>query len=264
MSSPESPIVSAPVAPPALGSSMTEWTIRLERQGMGEAARGVDANRAAELAMLAALGLPHYRRLEVPAADALYDAASLLASMPRDGYFTILSPNKPGSERFRQYVTTAADLAAFIVSRLGNQPADYTAIIQENFEHKYGGNIVCLPGGEVYGEVMPGQLGHNLVVSGQSRPQEHITLHKDIFTDRFGYSTDNVSLREGLWRTLQCLPRGTTDDHAPEYAQRAPFVPGYYEFFLVQRTPGAPLEPIFNGYSAQPAFVNLPADRLSS
>jgi hypothetical protein len=240
-----------------LGKSMTHWVLELQRLGLRKVAGEVDQDKLEELRQLDSLGCPHYQRHVATVETFLGEPAVSFRQLNREQYFVILSPRNDQLERFRERNLSQLLIPEFIHSNVTREQwGDYDVILEETYPHCYGGNIVCRKDGSIDVEMIAGELGHNQLVSGAT---PEFILRRDRVATMFNYRSraNDLLAKQVLWEALLSIPHQgaqATDSTLPDYSQ-AVFPEGYFEFYIDQRQPSLPLQPVFIGYSDKAAFL---------
>jgi hypothetical protein len=240
---------------PTLGTSMTEWAVKLQEHGLVDIAKQIDDDKITSLAKLDELGLPHVQTEIIGVLDFQADPARAFELIDLAKYMVILAskPDKAkAQQRFRAVGLAKEEIEDFVRTTLKEEDyANYDLLLQDLFPQFYGGNIVCSTNGNVFAEIVEGPIGHNDLVTSRKNPE--FTVRRDLHTGRFLYSFEDEDLRRGIWRTLTAIPHEVEQEEFG--ARRMEFRPGYYEFYLTRETEDGGLRPIFMDYSDQPAFI---------
>ncbi|HVS59026.1 MAG TPA: hypothetical protein VHD60_04835 [Candidatus Saccharimonadales bacterium] len=250
-----------------LGIGMTEWAIALREAGLRELADTIDDDKLTSLNRVKEFGLPQTRWTYSRAEDFLNDPDATFEALDLDHYLAVLTPTRnPSLKRMRDFRLTKPEVIDFAKNKIPTQElAKYDIVLQEFFQHHYGGNIVCNPDGSVFVEVVKGELGHNDLVT--QRKTADLIMQRSPITGFFSIDIENTlalgdspqqlepDLPKALWKAVFSIPHVIEGDHSPEYAARgAKFMPGYYEFYLDRRTENSSLEPFFVDCSVQKLY----------
>ncbi len=205
-------------------------------------------DRAAGFDAVERLGLPTVKRSTFGfVGDFLKDPQAHLDKLNVNRYFLVIPPTKPKLEKFRKNDLAQGEVEPFI---RGNVPStnfgDYSLIVGEYLDNKYGGSIIVNPDGRLIVEMIEGIQSP---LSTGATPQYKV--ERDEFTGVFRYSDtfEDERLRRAVFRTISCIP--------PNYSktfQDQPYNPGYYEFGLVTEKDSSFLKPKFWDYKNNSAY----------
>jgi hypothetical protein len=223
---------------------------------------------------MAELKLPVFTSTECTTAEFLADPEIAFNRLGTSIYYVSLgsSEDRPDLPRQRTFGLGREGIVDFVDQTTYAKGLEYDKLIlMETAKLLYGGNIVVDTGAKatIYGELTDGT--HSDLVGGKS---PIVTLRRNPFNQRFeyqpfteaGYASpdfDEEAIRRGFYRAAMSIPHQTTDDHGIGFENRSlRFHPGYYEFALVQKRTGGPLEPVFIDYSDERPFLFDDSDSL--
>jgi hypothetical protein len=207
----------------------------------------LDENRLVGIATLEKLDLPRAKMLTLPLTRFLEKPGEYIENMDCRHLYMCLNPRRKELPRHRQAGLAHEEIMPFIESRLSPQDYDqYDLLFIQYFRNVYGGSVMVGDDGIILVEFKEGYQGP--IASGEEAPQ--FSAYRDHFTGSFHYSFQDPELRELIYNLVQTIPHR-------ENGRVEEFWPGYYEFALVEKEPGQPLQPIFIDSRENPVYQFL-------
>ncbi len=235
--------------------SMKEWASAVgdisHDQDKEDLIRAFKRSRADGYAAIKELNLPTFESTRhADLTDFLEQFDTYIPDEKKHQWFVLLEPkDKLRDERIRRIGLEKSDIKEFVSSALesaGATAEEFNVTWAEDHEHKYGGNIIIKKDGSILVEFIPGNQGD--VAGGTFDPKDRMTVTRDQFLKTFKYSFEDESLREKMFDTIMRIPH-TGKNRDME------FVPGYYEFMMVERDEKKGIEPIFIDYHGDDVFI---------
>lgn len=215
-----------------IGTGMNAWSKGLE-SSTPDLARQLDRPREAGWQALEDLDLPRYkRRINISASEFLRDPQASVAEIPSKRYFVFLQP-KEGLP-VRKTKLTFDEAVEFVQETVGEHPEKWEANIAETEVEKYGGNIVVKKDGRAIIEMTT--QGQGGVSAGTVTPE--LRAWQDHLTGLWKYGFDDVELRRLIQEIMRQVPH-----------EKREYLPGLYEFHVVQPEENDPLEVKFIDYN---------------
>jgi hypothetical protein len=214
--------------------SMSSW---------GEKVREVDAvlgdelqeDKRAEFKKIADMGLPCYRRFNVPTKNFLKSPQSYLDTLKTEQNYVFFYPSK------KREIQPKDKVINFVKATVKSDPeGSEEVLVLEYKPNEFGGNIIIDKGGHIWIEFRKGSQGP--VSAGTEIPE--YSAEADGFTGTFKYSSPDPEIRKMLYNTVQAIHH---DEHE--------YLPGYYEFHLVKSDAGNSLEPKFVDYKDKKPYL---------
>ena len=210
---------------------MGAWAKGLERS-VPDLARQLNRPREAGWQALEDLDLPRYKRVVVSAEEFLADPQAAVVEIPSKRLFVFLQP-KEGLP-VRKTKLTFDEAVEFVRETVGEHPENWESHISETEEEKYGGNIVVKKDGRAIVEMTT--QGQGGVSAGTVTPE--LRAWQDHLTGLWKYDFDNVELRQLVQEIVRQVPH-----------EKREYLPGLYEFHVVQPEANDPLEVKFIDYN---------------
>ena len=207
-----------------IGKGMAAWSKGLE-SAAPDLARKLDRPRQAGWDALEELDLPRYVRVHISVEEFLDDPAKTTAEIPSKRLFVFLQP-KEGLP-VRKTKLTLEEAVAFVRQTVGEHPENWEADIAETEEEKFGGNIVVKKDGRAIIEMTT--QGQGGVSAGTVTPE--LRAWQDHLTGLWKYDFEDVELRRLVQDIMREVPHEDRE-----------YLPGLYEFHVVQPEENDPLE----------------------
>lgn len=249
--------------------SMRDWGLRTAEEvrkksdpKLADLAEDFTAARTVGWKLMEEMDLPHSRdKHKMPLTEFLPQLEHILSLDAKHLWFVLLEDHK-GEHRYRKPELSSAEAREFVKTTIAEHelnPEEYDILFSDNHKQIYGGNIMIGHDGAVYIEFIHGNQG--IIADGSYSPAKHgefFKVTRDPGYNSFKYSwedgeaTDNVPLRQLIYRTLMCIP------HEGE-GREMKFTAGYYEFSLVEKDPTKGLEPLFLDCRTDASFTAPPS-----
>lgn len=210
---------------------MGAWSKGLESSAP-DLARQLNRSREAGWQALEDLDLPRYKRVVVSAGEFLDDPQAAVAEIPSKRLFVFLQP-KEGLP-VRKTKLTLEEAVEFVHTTAGEHPEAWEAHISETEEEKYGGTIVVKKDG--YAIIEMTAQGQGGVSAGTVTPE--LRAWQDHLTGLWKYGFEDVGLRRLVQYVMREVPHEDRE-----------YLPGFYEFHVVQPDKDEPLEVKFIDYN---------------
>lgn len=217
--------------PERIGTGMGAWSKGLE-SAAPDLARQLNRPREAGWQALEDLELPRYKRVVVSAGEFLSDPHAAVAEIPSKRLFVFLQP-KEGLP-VRKTKLTFDEAVEFVQETVGEHPENWEANIAETEVEKYGGNIVVKKDGRAIIEMTT--QGQGGVSAGTVTPE--LRAWQDHLTGLWKYDFEDVELRRLAQDVMREVPHEDRE-----------YLPGLYEFHVVQPEEDEPLEVKFIDYN---------------
>ncbi|MFA6424114.1 MAG: hypothetical protein WCV83_02240 [Candidatus Magasanikbacteria bacterium] len=243
----------------ALGSVDTPDKNRVDN--VRELSNALGASRFSGWDRIQKLGLPNDVPRICSLEHLLNSPEEILPEVGDSDWFVLLEPKKKDGMRYRKTPLKREEILEFVKSTINQHElnvGDYDVSIVEMRPQKYGGNIIVDPKGRILAEISSG--GQGVVADGTHDVKKHgemFVARRDELSGLFKYSwedgeaTDGVPLRELVYKTIMNIP------HEGE-GRDLKFLPGYYEFKLVDKRREDGLEPVFIDCRNGSSLLNLP------
>lgn len=192
------------------------------------------------------IGLPIFRSLFLSTSDFLEDPTNYCDQL-RSRMFFVEMESSTSSEKKRDFNLTPEEVIVFTT----NHRSLDKMILKENYLNIFSGTIVIREDKKVvYMEMVGGALTR-LLHNGEV---DYIATSDD-FLHTLKYNSGNQDIKKIMIRTLEHIPSPDLINEPMNFNRE--FLPGYYEFIIVDKEDGYGLQPVFFDYNNNPAFTNV-------
>lgn len=179
------------------------------------------------------LGLPHYTHFRVSVESFLKDPNKLLSPLKMPPLFVFLN-NKKGAIERRPNLSHEQAIA-FVQEATNSAPDQWEVFVSENLEQVYGGNISVNREGTARIELRRGEQGP--ISAGTTEAGELLRAWQGPLTHLWKYDFDDPNQRALVQSVMHEVPH-----------EKREYLPGLYEFQLVDTQADGVLEPRFVDY----------------
>ncbi|MDD4332589.1 MAG: hypothetical protein PHT51_00565 [Patescibacteria group bacterium] len=233
---------------PKTPGNINDWAKALEKVNPKLSA-ALNEDRSIGIKNLKKLNLPRYKDNHLALTDFLQDPQKGIKNLKTTTFAFNLIPLEKNMPRNGGYDKNIDQIISFVNQRIAKEEQiNYDIIISQYFENIYGGNIIVGEDGKALtAEFKKG--GQSDIARGKIIPEFSVT--RDPYTDSFRYSFTDEKLRELIYKSILTVP------HEGE-GRDMKFIPGYYEFVIIQKDEKSPMEVLFIDCKLNPAFCSLP------
>ncbi|MBI4435526.1 hypothetical protein HY630_02545 [Candidatus Uhrbacteria bacterium] len=218
------------VSKESFGSGMAAWAKGLKKD-WPDLANVFGRPREAGWKALEDLDLPRYERVVVSAAEFLGNPDAVADKIPSRRLFVFLQPTE--GLPVRKTKLTREEAVAFVRETVAEHPEAWAVHVSETEDEVYGGNIDVRKDGRAIVEMtIHGQGG----VSAMKVDPE-IRAWQDPLTGLWKYNLEDSQVRQVIQDVMHAVPH-----------EKREYLPGLYEFHVVQPEADGPLEVKFIDY----------------
>ena len=217
-------------SPEQIGKGMGAWSKGLQATSP-ELAQKLDRPRSEGWEMLEEIDLPRYKRVQVSAEEFLQDPALITKDIPSERLFVFLQPKE--GVPVRKTKLSLDEAVEFVRTTVKSSPDAWEIFVSETEEEKFGGNIAVDKDGRAIIEMTT--KGQGGISAGTVVPE--IRAWQDRFSGIWKYDSDDADERRLVQSVMRDVPRDGRE-----------YLPGLYEFHLVQPDEDEPMEIKFIDY----------------
>lgn len=192
------------------------------------------------------IGLPVFKSLFLATSDFLENPTNYCRQLQSKMFFVEIE-SSTSSEKKRDFNLTLDQVINFT----SNHRSLDRMILKENYYNIFSGTIVIREDKkDIYIEMVNGALT-KLLHNGEV----DYTITSDDFLHTLKYNFQDVGIKQIVIKTLQHIPSPDLINEPMNFSRE--FLPGYYEFIIVDKEDGYGLQPIFFDYNNNSVFTDV-------